>query len=144
NQRIRLALVSDVAADKIPTRLRAWGQFRPFESDEQLNALIRWIAQRLGMTDIELPTVRWPDPLHYQPDMANRNAKEWPALVELLSGRSRKRILLYEGASGLGKSALAREATVYARKMNIPVVRVDFKGGGLDVGYSRSVRSGAK
>jgi hypothetical protein len=114
-------------------RLRAWSHFRPFENDDQMDALVRWIGQRLGMTDIELPTVRWPEPLPFQPDIANRTTKEWPALVEMLSGRSRKRILLYEGASGIGKSVLVRQAVAYAKKLNVPVVHVDFKGGGLNV-----------
>jgi hypothetical protein len=52
NQRFRLAFLSDIAADKVPVRLRAWSHFRPFENDAQMDALIRWIAQRLGMTDV--------------------------------------------------------------------------------------------
>jgi hypothetical protein len=133
NQRVRLVFLSEISADKVPVRLRAWNHFRPFESGDQMDALIRWIAQRIGMTNIELPTVRWPDPLPFRPDIANRTTKEWPALVEMLSGRSRKRILLYEGESGIGKSALVRQALTYTRKINIPVVHVDFKGGGLDI-----------
>jgi hypothetical protein len=77
--------------------------------------------------------VRWPTPLPFQPDLANRVKEEWPAITELLTGRSRERILLYEGASGLGKSVVVRQASVYARKLGIPVVHVDFKGGGVDI-----------
>jgi hypothetical protein len=69
----------------------------------------------------------------FQPDIANRTTKEWPAIIEMLSGRSQKRILLYEGSSGIGKSVLVRQAIVYAKKLNIPVVHLDFKGGGLDI-----------
>jgi SEFIR domain len=112
HQRIRLAFLDNVAPEKVPVRLRAMHQFRPFENDDQLNALIRWVGQCLGMASLELPTVRWPEPLPFQPDMANRNKKEWPALVQMLSGHSRERILLFEGASGLGKSALVRQAAV--------------------------------
>jgi SEFIR domain len=133
NNRIRLAFLHDVAAESVPVRLRAWHQFRPFDSDDQLNQLIRWVAACLGVSNIELPTVRWPAPLPFQPDLANRIKEEWPAIVDLLAGRSRERILLYEGASGLGKSAIVRQAAVYAGKLGIPVVRVDLKGGGTDV-----------
>lgn len=133
NARIRLAFLHDVAADKVPVRLRAWHQFRPFDSPEQLNQLIRRVADCLGLRDIELPTVRWPEPAEFKPDLADRNEKEWPAVVDLLAGRSRERILLYEGGTGLGKSALLREATLYAKKLGIPVARVDFRGGGMDV-----------
>jgi hypothetical protein len=91
--------------------------------------------QAAGLQDgylIESPNVRWPAPMPFQPDLANRK-EEWPAIVELLTGRSRERILLYEGASGLGKSVIVRQAAVYARKLGIPVVYLDFKGGGIDI-----------
>ena len=133
NARIRLAFLHDVAADKVPPRLRAWHQFRPFTADEQLNQLIRWVGGCLGLQNIELPTVRWPAPLEFQPDLADRNKKEWPAVIDLLAGRSRERILLYEGGTGLGKSELLRQAAVYAKKLGIAVVWVNFKGGGLSL-----------
>jgi hypothetical protein len=48
-------------------------------------------------------------------------------------GQWRERMLLIEGASGLGKSILAQQAVTYAKKLGIPVVCVDFKGGGLNL-----------
>jgi hypothetical protein len=117
---------------KIPRRLRPWHQFRPFENDDQLNQLIRWVAGCLGLANVELPTVRWPEPLEFRPSLADR-LKEWPAIVELLAGHSRERILLFEGPSGLGKSALIRLAAAYAKGLGVPVVQLDLKGGGLDV-----------
>jgi SEFIR domain len=132
NARIRLAFLHDVAAEKVPKRLRAWHKFRPFESGDELDALIRWVGSRLGLQDISLPTVRWPEPVEFQPDLADRTT-EWPAVVDLLAGRSRERILLFQGASNLGKSALVRQTAAYARQLGVPVVWVDFKGGALDV-----------
>jgi hypothetical protein len=70
----------------------------------------------------------------FQPNLADRNKKEWPALVDVLSGRSRERILLFEGCSGVGKSELLHQAAAYARKLELPVARVDFKGGILKIG----------
>ena len=96
NARIRVTFLDDLAVDKVPVGLRAWHQFRPFASDDQLNQLIRWIAGCLGLGNIELPTVRWPEPLEFQPSLADR-VREWPALIELLAGRSRQRILLLRG-----------------------------------------------
>jgi hypothetical protein len=133
NDRIRLAFLHQVAADRVPVRLRAWHRFQPFDTDAQLDQLIRWVAACLGLQGIELPTVRWPAPIEFQPDLADRVKAEWQAIVDLLAGRSRERILLFEGGSGLGKSVLVRQAATYAKKLSIPVVRVDFKGGGLDV-----------
>jgi hypothetical protein len=132
NPNIRLAFLHDIPAQRVPARLRAWQQFRPFDNDEQLSQLIRWAADRLGSGNVELPTVRWPEPMDFAPNMADR-LMEWPAIVELLAGRSRERILLFEGPSGLGKSALVRQAGAYAKVLGVPVVHLDLKGGGLDV-----------
>jgi hypothetical protein len=134
NPRIRLAFLHDLSARQVPVRLRAWHQFRPLDSDEQLNQLLRWISDCLGLRRIELPKVRWPEPPEpeFAPDLADRVKEEWSAIVDLLAGRSRERILLYEGATGVGKSVLVREAARYAKRLNIPVVHVDFKGGGSD------------
>lgn len=127
NTRIRLSFLDSVDADKVPLRLRAWHQFRPFDADDELDQLINWLAERLGLHGIKPPTVRWPAPVAFEPDLADRS-KEWPVVVDLLAGRSRERILLFQGGGGLGKSALVRYATVYAKQLGLPVVGVDFKG----------------
>jgi hypothetical protein len=132
NTRIRLAFLHNLSIQQVPVRLRAWHQFRPFDNDDQLNQLIRWVAGCLGIADVELPTVRWPEPLEFRPNLADR-LNEWPEIVELLAGRTRERILLFEGLSGLGKSALVRQAAAYAKQLRVPVVQLDLKGGGLDV-----------
>jgi len=132
NSHIRLAFLHEISADKIPRRLRPWHPFRPLENDDQLNQLIRWVAGCLGLENVELPTVRWPEPSEFRPKLADR-LREWPAIVDLLAGRSRERILLFEGPSGLGKSALVRQAAAYAKGLSVPVVQLDLKGGGLDL-----------
>jgi hypothetical protein len=133
NERIRLVSLHEIQADLIPVRLRSVHRFRPFQADSELYQLVRWIAGRLELPGIEPPTVRWPQPLPFLPDIADRTRQEWPALIDLLAGRSRERILLYEGGSGLGKSALVRQAAAYARRLGIPVAHVDFQGGGSDI-----------
>jgi hypothetical protein len=127
------ALCSSIELPLTKFRLRAYHQFRPFDADAQLDQLIRWVAACLGLEGIELPIVRWPPSVKFQPDLADRMKTEWQAIVDLLAGRSSERILLFEGASGLGKSVLTRHAATYATKLAIPVVRVDFKGGWMDV-----------
>jgi len=131
NARIRLAFLHDVSVE-VPDTLFGWHQFRPFDDDDQLNQLIRWVAGCLGLGNVELPTVRWPEPVEFRPTLADR-LKEWPAIVELLAGRLRERILRLEGPCGLGKSALVRQATLYAKTLGVPVVQLDLKGGGVDV-----------
>jgi hypothetical protein len=133
NARIRLAFLHDVAADKVPRRLRTWHQFRPFESDDELTGLFRWAADRVGVENPEFPAVRWPEPTPFGPNLADRTKEEWPAVVELLAEGSRHRILLCEGATGLGKSVLVRQAAAYAKKLGVAVALVDFKGGSRDV-----------
>jgi hypothetical protein len=133
SERIRLVSLHELPQDSIPVRLRPVHRFRPFEADAELDQLVRWTAGRLGLSDIEPPTVRWPEPVAFTPNIADRSHEEWPALKDLLAGRSRARILLYEGASGLGKSLLVREALRYGRTLGIPVAHIDFKGGGSDI-----------
>jgi hypothetical protein len=132
NARVRLAFLHDVPERQVPLRLRAWYQFRPFDNDDQLNQLIRWAADRLGLGNVEASTVHWPEPIDFRLNLADRLV-EWSAIFELLAGRARERVLLFEAPSGLGKSALVRQAAEYARKLGVPVVRLDFKGGGSDV-----------
>jgi hypothetical protein len=57
NPRIRLAFLHELDLDRVPERLRAWHQFRPFATDGELNQLVRWAAQCLGLQGIELPTI---------------------------------------------------------------------------------------
>lgn len=130
NTRIRLTFLHPVAADKVPARLRGWHEFRPFEAAGPAE-LIRWLSICLGVHGVETPAVRWPAPIDFQPDIADRNKNEWPAVVDLLAGKSPERILLFEGGSGLGKSELVRKAAAYARKLGVPVAYVDFKSGTL-------------
>jgi hypothetical protein len=129
NARVRVAYLHEFPVDKVPVRLRAWHTFQPFADPGQLAQLIRWITGCLELEEIAFRPVRWPTPVAFEPDLADRIDKEWPAIVDLLAGRSRERILLFEGGSGLGKSELLRHAKVYARMLGLPVCHVDFKGG---------------
>ena len=102
NPQIRLAFLHNVPVQQVPVRLRAWQQFRPFDNDDQLNELIRWIADRLGLGVVELPTVQWPAPVPFQPDLADRTEKNGQLSSSCWPGRSRERFLLYHGPSGVG------------------------------------------
>ena len=128
NERIRVTFLNAVAAERVPNRLRAWHQFRPFENSGP-GELISWVAGRVGVQDRGASAVHWPAPVEFQPGIADRNKKEWPAVLDLLAGKSSDRILLFEGGSGVGKSELVRQAATYARKVAIPVAFIDFKGG---------------
>jgi SEFIR domain len=133
NSRIRIVMLDETPVSKIPVRLRAWHRFTPFESDGQLNLLVRWLAAALEINEVRQPTVEWPKPISFQPDLADRSLTEWPAISDLLTGTSRQRILLIEGASGVGKSELVRQGIAFTKHLGIAYARIDFKGGMLSV-----------
>ena len=134
NERFRLTFLDTIAMDKVPVRLRGWHQFQLFENSTQLDQLTRWAANCLGLQPVEDPQIQWPKHLDFVPDLADRH-DEWPAIVKLLAGRSSQQILLYEGESGLGKSQLLRQGKLYAEKLGIPTVRVDFKGSAVNIDH---------
>ena len=134
NPRIRLAFLDPLPDDRIPVGLRAWRRFKLFASDAELNELVLWIGDRLELNEVQSPTVRWPAPLDdFHPDIADRHESEWPAIVDLLAGRSHERILMFEGESGYGKSELIRQCTAYAHRLGIGVAILDFKAPYPDV-----------
>ena len=129
NPRLRLAFLNPLPAGcAIPERLRAWHQFRPFADNAELDQLVAWLAQRLGLAGVKSPTVRWPAPDDtFKPDLADRVQTEWQAIKQLFAGSAHERILLFEGGTGLGKSLLVRQAAAYAKVVGITTTRVDFK-----------------
>ncbi|MCP5519710.1 MAG: TIR domain-containing protein [Verrucomicrobiales bacterium] len=76
------------------------------------------------------PAVAWPAPLtRFQHGLADRQEREWPMIVALLSGQATKRVLLLEGEANHGKSFLIQSTYRYAVQAGICVARLDFKGG---------------
>ncbi|HNK03975.1 MAG TPA: TIR domain-containing protein [Accumulibacter sp.] len=137
NARLRLVCLPHcpLGDAEIPPRLRGWQRFHPFHpfsGNDDLDSLVRWLASRLGLSDVEAPTVAWPPPAAFRPDIANRDREEWPAIVELLAGQTPQRIVLIAGASGVGKSTLLRQTVRYAGQLHIPVVDVNLKGGTVE------------
>lgn len=134
NPRIRLTFLDPLPKEHIPTRLRAWQSYTPFARSVELDQLVAWVAERLALSEVRSPTVRWPPPLDdFRPDIADRHESEWPAIVDLLAGRSRERILMFRAESGYGKSELIRQCASYARQLGIDVAILDFKAPYQDV-----------
>jgi hypothetical protein len=70
----------------------------------------------------------WPkEPVPFSHGLADRTECEWPAVLNLLTLDSDKRILMFEGPSGHSKSALLGVAAKYAKVLQVPAVYVDFK-----------------
>jgi hypothetical protein len=128
NSRLRLVYVDSLSPDEVPLGLKAWHQFRPLASNSDLDQLVAWIANVLNLQGIQSPTVSWPEPLaDFQPDLANRHINEWPAIVDVLAGRGRHRLLMIKADSGFGKSELVHQTAEYAAQLGVPVARIDFK-----------------
>jgi hypothetical protein len=133
NSDIRLVFLHDISSETIPLALQQWHHFSPFATASDLDGLTKWAANRLQLQDIQSPKIIWPEPYKFTPEIADRNKTEWPAIVDLLAGRSKERILFFEGESGLGKSELLRQIRTYANHLQIPVANIDFKGGMLNI-----------
>lgn len=128
NAKIRIVCLDDTAHN-VPARLKGFHMFRPFTNPNDFTQLVKWLAKSLGLENIECPDLTWPEPAPFESRIADRNQHEWPAIVSMLAGRSRERILLLEGPSGVGKSELLRQARAYAQDRSIAVAYVDFKAG---------------
>jgi hypothetical protein len=70
----------------------------------------------------------WPkEPTQFNHGLGDRGQREWPAVLGLLTSDSHKRLLMFKGPSGYGKSALLGAAAKYAKLLRIPTAYVDFK-----------------
>jgi hypothetical protein len=130
NERIRIVFLDDDGCT-VPDSLGPWHQFRLSSTDDRAQ-MLAWIQQRLQLDRPAAGGVRWPEPVKFIPDIADRT-HEWPLVANLLTGRARERILLIEASSpGLGKSTLVRCAASYAEQLGLPVAHIDFKDAGVD------------
>jgi len=130
NEHIRLVFLEPVPADiPVPQRLRTWQTFSPLSSDTDLDRLVKWLANRLDLEEIKMPTVRWPELPHqeFKPNIADRHLIEWPAIRDMLAGKSPHRLLLVEAKSGYGKSELLQQSKAYAEQIGISVCHLDFR-----------------
>jgi hypothetical protein len=129
NARIRLAFLHDVATDKVPVRLRAWHQFRPFDADEQLEQLISWLVDSLGLQGIQPPAGSfWPETPTLDWPMADHTGAR-DAFANLLTRNAPWRFLPLRGPSETGKSHITRQMLADALQVpDLACGRFDFKG----------------
>lgn len=105
----------------------------PDVRQKTIDQVVELIVSRLQLVRGEQPlpaasgAACWPEePLAFEHSLADRTS-QWPAIQQLLTAGSRRRILLFKGASGHGKSVLLSAATAYARLLGVPQAYVDFK-----------------
>jgi TIR domain-containing protein len=76
---------------------------------------------------VSQPATFWPkEPQPFKHQLADRAEREWPAVLQLLTDQTGKRILMFHGPSGYSKSAVLRAAAKYAKGIGIPIAYVDF------------------
>jgi hypothetical protein len=74
-------------------------------------------------------SVRWPAVAGPHPLLLADRKTEFELFQEMITGRTRERILLVQGPSGSGKSTLMRELAVFGDPLGLLVGVADFKGG---------------
>lgn len=76
----------------------------------------------------EPATIVWPQPVdNFRPRLANRRP-EFGDFKQVLAGKTSRRILLLQGPSNRGKTALLRALRAYCDRVQVPFSYVDLKG----------------
>jgi hypothetical protein len=126
-EKFRPVLVDATCHGSIPDNLaplHAFAVYRPADFEQ----LVEWLTGTSTLPDPIVPT-RWPDPLaSYQRPLADREA-EFEHFIGMVTGQSPQRIMLVQGTTNLGKSALIAEMEAYSDRINLDSVKFDFKGG---------------
>lgn len=81
---------------------------------------------RAGLLGFHLP-VRWPVGVSADSPILADRKEEFEIFVRMITGTSKKRVLLLQGESGSGKTVLANELTEYARRLGLFVAKADCK-----------------
>lgn len=80
-----------------------------------------------GMLAFHAPVI-WPDSASAEsPILADRKG-EFETFTRMITGASKKRVMLLEGESGSGKTVLTNELAKYAHKLGLWVAKADCKG----------------
>lgn len=128
SERHRVVLVDDFNHTLIPLEIKHLSHFRPLASNDEFRRLVTWIQGSPSSPGAGSKSITWPKPdLEFSHGLADRQ-KEWPAIVNALSGHG-PRILLCQAPTGSGKSGLLTQAAYYSRHLGIPVARTEFKAG---------------
>ena len=130
NESFRVVLLRSEYHQFIPDQLKAYHLFRAYDA-ESYEHLVQWLrgeaSEALAPPESE-STLTWPEPIaDHEWQLADRGP-ERGLVDEVLCGGSSRRLLLIEGASGVGKTALVQEILGYAEHLELDFALVDFKG----------------
>ncbi len=92
---------------------------------ERLDLIIPEIVE--GQSNVNADKAFPERPVSFAHNLADREIREWPAVLNLLTHNASKRILMFKGPSGYSKSALLGAAAKYAKNtLHVPTAYVDF------------------
>jgi hypothetical protein len=74
------------------------------------------------------PPVRWPRGVSAESPILADRKEEFAIFVGMITGTSKKRVLLLQGESGSGKTVLAKKLADYASRLGLYVAQADCKG----------------
>lgn len=104
-----------------------------FHADQDYIDLLAWLQERGAVSTPEpatsgMPPIQWPSPLPtFKRQLADRQ-QEFDLFSSIVSGEESRHILLLEGPSNCGKTALMRELFLACKQIGVCHALVDIKG----------------
>jgi hypothetical protein len=130
NPRFRPVLLRESDDGHVPQMLQRYHHFRLYApgGPEQLLAWLRGPDTSTAEGQQRRPAIRWPSPAaDYTWPLADRKA-EFALFEKMLTGQCPRRILLLEGASNTGKTAVLAEMLAYSKQLGLESSLLNFKG----------------
>lgn len=126
-EKYRPVMFAGTGEKDVPVSIQHLHRFR---AEEDYRDLLQWLTGSIAVAASGAAALSpaWPAPLAgLRPLLADRK-EEFEIFEQMITGQSRERILLLQGASGSGKTTLATELCKYARKLHALVGNADLKG----------------
>jgi hypothetical protein len=128
NSKFRAVVFVPEDQNHVPPGLRDYQRFALY-TQNGYSELLGWLKPSAVSAGAAPPpaTIHWPPLMSYEYTLADRK-QEFSRFVEILAGRSERRILLLAGSTNCGKTVFLRELLTYAGRAGIPASLIDFKG----------------
>lgn len=128
NARFRVVLFDEADAAHVPVQLAGYHRFVASDAG-QYAQMVAWLAGAVPDSPGRAPPdFAWPEPDPAYPWTLADRKNESALMRDALSGRSPRRIFLFEGGTNTGKTALLGRIAAYAGHIGVAWARFDFKG----------------
>jgi hypothetical protein len=128
NRKVRSLIFEEADRAHIPNALRPFPFFVATD-DRSCANLLGWLkAVAVASAAQSGAAVDWPPPTEDFPRRLADREDEFERFKSMLAGHSPQRILLVQGPSGVGKTALMHECIDYAEHRRVRYSQVHFKG----------------